>query len=179
MQLRLPALSFFVCFKIVTKNVLLPQNTWDSIPSVERRHQLWNYLDVQWADKAKATSRFKGLMRSHAAKYNALKNTGTSFPMHETKHKTKYCCVCHTKRWTFLYYLVKHIFPVPKRSRLRHLNTSARLLRGWLEVTEHMVFWVNREPLRRYLKSFGIYKPIRSPLGSDTIAWGSEHVTSA
>lgn len=83
------------------------------------------------------------------------------------------------KRWTPVYYLIKHVFPVSKRNRLRHLNTSATLLRGWLEVTKHMVFWVNREPLRSYLKSFGIYMPIKFPLGSDTIAWSSDHVTAA
>lgn len=75
------------------------------------------------------------------------------------------------KKWTLLYYLIKYIFPVSKRSRLRHLNTSARLLRDWLEVTEHMVFWVNRGPLKRYLKSFRIYTPIKFPPGSDTITW--------
>jgi len=81
--------------------------------------------------------------------------------MSETEHKTS-ISDCHKKRWTLLQYLIKHIFPVSKRNRLRYLNTSTRLLRGWLEVTEHTVFWVNREPLRNYLKSFGIYTPVNS-----------------
>lgn len=75
------------------------------------------------------------------------------------------------KRRTLLYYLIKYIFPVSRRNRLRHLNTSDRLLRGWLEVTEHVVFWVNREPLKRYFKSFRIYTPVKFPPGSDTVAW--------
>lgn len=59
---------------------------------------------------------------------------------------------CHVKRWTQLYYLISHIFPVPKRRSLRHLDTSAGLLIGWPEVTQHTMFWVSGKPLGRYLE---------------------------
>lgn len=116
--------------------------------------------------KAKIACRFESPMKNKSEKYRHL------FSYTSLKQNIKESVAdCHMKRWTLLYYLIKCIFPVFRRNRLTHLNTSARLLRDWLEVTEHMLFWVNIDPLKRYLKSFKIYTPIKFLPGSDTVAW--------